>query len=133
MGGLLLHIQGYKLINYTEIIATDHLGIIVDIDLNAYFNMRTFVFDKRETCRLDLRQRKHCEGFCNKTEELFNTVNIERRIDDIKEEHAPNFLIEAFDKELTYIVYVACRYACRRGKNIANDEEKLKLMSAKYY
>ena len=45
------------MVNYHEIIATNHLGIIVDIDLNNYFEMKTAVFDKRAPFRLDPRRK----------------------------------------------------------------------------
>ena len=53
--GILQYVQGCKLVNYNEIISTDHLGIMADIDFNGYMNIYTSAFNIREFHTLDPR------------------------------------------------------------------------------
>ena len=37
--GVIEHIEGYKLLDYNEIVETDHRGHVIDIALDTYFEL----------------------------------------------------------------------------------------------
>jgi len=79
--GLLGYLRGCKMVNFTEIICTDHRGFIVDLDLNSYFEVETSNFDLRKLNKLDHRRKSHREKFIDKAESILETVKLEEVID----------------------------------------------------
>jgi len=131
--GILPYIRGCKLVNFHEIINTDHLGMIVDLDLNSYLDIKTAEFDKRENVKLDPCRKGHCKRFYEKAENLVELINLEQMMQDIEEDDAPLFPIEAIDKEFTYIFDTATRHACGKETNIIDSDMKLKLKTEQLY
>ena len=79
------------MINFHEIVCTDHLGIMVNIDLDSYFNVQTSVSDNRKYVRLDPRRKNHVSWLCEKVEEMVEVVQLEKMIDNLDVEDSPNF------------------------------------------
>ena len=108
------------------------MGILVDIDINSYFDVSIANFDKRKFVQLDLRRKNHTERFCKKAEEIVDAVELENMIATFEDKESPQFVIEAIDKEFTYIFKSAAMHAYRRDKNMPSNIEKNKLYSAKF-
>ena len=52
-------IQGSILVDFKDIVDTDHRGFIFDIDVKEYFSVDTSEYDKRDNIILDLTRYSH--------------------------------------------------------------------------
>ena len=109
--GLLDFFDGIRIMNFSEIVLTDHRGIMADIDINAYFEMETSTFDVRLNTKFDPRRRKHCSDFCEKAEELAAQIKLDEMITNIETQSPSYHAIECVDKEFTYIFNRALTHA----------------------
>ena len=53
---LINDIEGCKLINYNQIIESNHRGYLIDLNLEQYFNMNYFDIDRVNSSQLDSRR-----------------------------------------------------------------------------
>ena len=66
--GLLLHVIGCKMVNFCEIIVTDHRGFVIDVDINTCLNVKTSEFDEIDSVCLNPRRLSHKLKFVKKAE-----------------------------------------------------------------
>jgi len=55
--------RGSKIIDFNEVIITDHRGFIFNVDINEYFEITASKYDKSESIKLNPTNKKHREKF----------------------------------------------------------------------
>ena len=132
-GGLLQHITGSEMIEYNEMIVSDHRGFLVDIDINTYLNVETCAIDDPTTICLNPRRLSHKKKFVKKAEELIDDVKLEQTMKEIVENGVTNELIEYVDEEITHVLNSARKHAEGPKRNVPYSRKKIMLMSALRY
>ena len=79
--GIINEIEGYKLINYNQIIQSNHRGYLFDINLERYFKMSFFDIEKVNSSQLDSRRLLHRETFVENIEAYLQAINLPSTID----------------------------------------------------
>ena len=74
---MLEFIDGSKLINFNEVIFTDHRGYITDLALEKYFNVEGNYADKLQVNRLNSRRLSYWTKFVGKAKELLQETGLE--------------------------------------------------------
>ena len=126
--GLLGVIEGCIMINYLEIIITDHRGFIVDLNIEEYFGARDSVFDRKNIDRLDLTRKTHGEYFVDRIESIVDDMGLETYIQEIEQTDTENlnkFKLERIDREFTYLFQNATSYVLGPNKNILDTNKNL--------
>jgi hypothetical protein len=75
--GLSKFIDGSRMIDYNEILITDHREYIIDIYLDDYFDISLDNIDKIDDSRINSRKLTHRTKFIEKIEDLLDQINIE--------------------------------------------------------
>jgi len=79
--GLINNIEGCELINYNQIIQSNHRGYLIDLNLEQYFNMNNFDIDQVNSSQLNSRRLICKEIFIEKAEEYLKAIKLLQMID----------------------------------------------------
>ena len=69
---LLQCVDGYKIVEYNKVILTNHMGYMVDFNLEWYFECKNFNLDQVDSLKLDSKRASHKVLFIEKVEEYIN-------------------------------------------------------------
>ena len=64
--------QGSKIVDFDEIIITDHRGFLIDLDVNEYFNLPASIYDHSTSRKLNPGNQIHRQQFLETLEECIN-------------------------------------------------------------
>jgi len=90
-------IEGCELINYNQIIESDHRGYLIDINLEQYFKINQFNVNKISSSQLNSRRLTHKEIFCKKVKEYIQVTNLQQIMDDYCNKNASDKILELLD------------------------------------
>lgn len=121
------------ILNFNEVVVTDHRAIMADLNINANFQAEISEFDSRSFNCFNPRRKSHHDRFCEKVKELVNITNLEKLIEEIEKSDPYKNIIEHIDREFTYMFDAGVTFVARPNRTITNDKEKNKLLSAKLY
>ena len=66
---VIVAIQRSNVVDFKEVINTDHRGFIFDLDAQDYFSISASNYDRNNNIILDPTRRSHCNKFRKKLEE----------------------------------------------------------------
>jgi len=69
---VLNQVRGSRLVDFNKVVISNHRGFLIDIDFEQYFEMTVSVYDRSETRKLNLTNRKHKAKFQNKLDEYID-------------------------------------------------------------
>ena len=126
-------IRGSILIDFKEIIDTDHRGFIFDIDINEYFTIEASMYDKIENNNLDPTKRSHRIKFMTKLDEYIEQLNLVELVESKCNRAITNQEIERLDETISFVLDSAWRYVEEIRKNIPYSIKKVTLRAAKQF
>ena len=77
---LLEVIHESKLINYKEIIDTDHKGFLIDIGMQEYFDIKHSEYEHADNATLNLTKQSHRNKHQEKLEECIEQLDLENTV-----------------------------------------------------
>ena len=79
---LLEFIDECSIVNFNQIIITDHREFLVDVNLEDFFQVEQFEIEKKDNSRLNSRKSTHKAKFVEKVEEMIVETNLKEMIDE---------------------------------------------------
>ena len=79
--GIIQCVDGCEIIEYTKTIITDHCGFLIDMNLERYFQSKSFDLDKNNSSKLDLRRAIYKQKCVEKVKEYIVKYKLEHTID----------------------------------------------------
>jgi hypothetical protein len=99
--------KGSKLIDFDEIIITDHRGFMFDINIKEYFNISASKRDRSESRRLNLTNRKHREQFKDTLEKYLKEMKLLEKTIEVCTGKVTQHEMNVLDQAITYVLTVA--------------------------
>jgi len=131
--GVLQTIRESILIDFKEIIDTDHRGFIFDININEYFTIEASMYDKIENNNLDPTKRSHRIKFIEKLDEYIEQLNLVELVESKCNRVITNQEIERLDETISFVLDSARRYVEGIRKNIPYSIKKVTLRATKQF
>lgn len=123
--GVMNYIEGSRLVNYSEIVESDHRGYIIDVAMEDYFEMEFSQWDNIDKVMLNPSKRSHRETFVEEIERQLEIYNIEEEIEQMSI-HTTKHQMEQMDQLLTRIFTAATKKVEGMRRNIPYSAEKMK-------
>ena len=121
--GMLEHIEGCMLLDYNEIVETDHRGYVVDIALDEYFELEFSSWDHINKVMLNPSKRSHRERFVETLENQLNTCQLEDELARMKIT-ITHGQMEHFDEIITRMLNAATKSVEGMRRNVPFSKEK---------
>ena len=126
-------VRGSKMIDFDEIIITDHRGFLFDIDFNDYFNLAPSTYDRIETRRLNPANRKHRIEFKETLETYLTQMKVLERANAICTNRVTAQEMNELDDMITYVLTVARKKVEGNKRNVPYSKLKqVKYSTTKY-
>ena len=106
--GIMKIVNGCILLDFEELIISNHRGFIVDLDLEEYFNTIPSYYDEVDYSKLDSSRKSHLIKFCDVLEVEIIKRNIDERINNITNKTTKEEL-EWIDNDLTFEMNATCK------------------------
>jgi len=122
-----------KIVDYNEIIMSDHRGFIFDLNARKYFNMTHSEYDEKSNRLINPNNRKHREKFNQKLKDYITDSKLVEKTFEICNERVTYHEINKLDEEITHALNVATRYAeGNKSSGIITHEKMKKISEMKY-
>ena len=99
--------RGSKIIDFDEIIITDHRGFLFDVDVKEYFDINTSKYDKSETRKLNPANRRHRNEFKETLEQFIEQTKLGERTSTICNGKVTQHEMNVLDELITYVLSAA--------------------------
>ena len=126
------YIEGSKLVNYSEIVETDHRGYIIDVAMEEYFDVEFSQWDNINHVMLNLSKQSHRETFVEVLEEQLNIYQLENDIEQMKV-HTTRYQMEQVDEIITRIFTTALKKVEGMKRTVPYSNEKMKRRATLLY
>jgi len=94
---LINFIEKGEIINYNQIIYSDHRGYLIDINLEQYFSMKQFDIDKVNNSQLNSHWLLYKQKFCKKVKEYVQATNLHQLMKEYCNTNASDEILELLD------------------------------------
>ena len=91
---ILEYIEGCRLVDYNEILLTDHIEYLFDINMQEYFNSKSFNISKIDSSKLNSKWQSHRNKFAEKVDELIELTNLQGIIDKYCNSYTTDEILE---------------------------------------
>jgi len=106
--GIMNYIEGCRLMNYNEIVESDHRAFMIDVDIEEYFNDEFSGWDKINRVMINPARKSHRQKFQEVIEEQLEIYNIEEDLEAMKI-NANYHQMEVIDKTITRMMMKAVK------------------------
>jgi len=130
---VLRSIKGSKLVDFNDIILSDHRGFIFDMDFEEYFNLNPSRYDRSKTRKLNPNNRKHRIQFKEKLDEYIDQLGLIQRAESVCLGNPTIEELNLLDENITYVMNAARRYVEGVQRNVPYSKLKQKLESTMKY
>jgi hypothetical protein len=130
---LIQYVRGSKIVDFDEVIPTDHRGFLIDIDFEEYFNIKPSTYDKSESRKLNPNNRRHREKFKEVLEQYIHQMGLLERAQRVCNDHATVRELNLLDDAITYVLSEARRQVEGIQRNVPYSKEKQQKASAPKY
>ena len=130
--GVIDYVDGCKLLDYNEIVESDHKAYVIDIALEDYFHVEISDWDNINKVMLNPARRSHREQFIETLEQQLNLYMLENDLDRL-EESGINHEMEVLDELITNILRTATKAVEGMKRNVPYSQEKEKRRSFVLY
>ena len=130
--GIMNYIEGCRLMNYNEIIESDHRAFIVDIDIEEYFKDEFSGWDNINRVMLNPARKSHRQKFKEVLEEQLEIYNLEEELEVMKGT-ASYHQMEVVDQTITRMIKEAIKKIEGMKRNIPYSSRKKKGWSKVIY
>ena len=103
--------EGSKMIDFNEILISDHRGFLIDIDCNRLLNIISSKYDNSYIRSLNPTNREHRRKFKEKLDEYLKKTNLQEIVNTICTGRPTASEMNRIDEEITYILNAAKNYA----------------------
>ena len=121
--GIMNYIEGSRLMNYNEIIQSDHRAYMIDIDIREYFKDEFEGWDNVNRVMLNPARKSHREKFKEVIEEQLEIYNLEDELTKM-ERSASYHQMEKVDQKITQIINEAIKKIEGMKRNIPYSSKK---------
>jgi len=121
------------LVDFKEIINSDHRGFIIDIDINEYFAIVSSDYDYADNVILDPTKRSHREKFVQKLDEYIDQLDIEETVNRLCNSSITGKEIDRLDKSITFVLDSARKYVEGNTRTVLFTHKKMKIRTAMLY
>ena len=97
------------MVDFTEILTTDHRGYITDIAIEDYFQIRSFKVDKINNTRINSRKLSHHTKFVTNVEELIEETCLLEIVNENYHKYAIVEMLEMIDQKISHVLDKACK------------------------
>jgi len=126
-------VQGSKLIDFNEIVITDHRGFMFDVNIMRYFRKKKDDYDESQNRNLNPNNRKHRSKFKKKLEEYIKDSKLEEKVMNMCNQRITPHEMNSIDDEITYALNLARKGVEGLRAGIPYSEEKQqKIAKMKY-
>ena len=122
--GIMINIEGVKLLGHNEIVSTDHRAYVADINLDEYFSDECSMWDNINHVTLDPARKSHRIKFIEEVETQLDRTQIESLIENCP--HPTYQQIEHFDEMITSILNKATKKVEGQKRGIPYSKMKVK-------
>ena len=133
IAGIIQCIDRCEMIECTETIIIDYCRFLIDVNLERYFQSKSFDLDKNDSSKLDSRRAIHKQKFVEKVKEYIVKYKLEHTIDKFCNEEASRDQLEVIDKEIFYILNKAQRKVEGLTRGVPFSQWKMKVYSKLKY
>ena len=98
---------GSKLVDFNEIIITNHRGFLIDIDFKAYFKLQASQYDKSESRKLNPTNRLHRKQFKEILDEYISQMKLLGKTLTICNKHETQHKMNVLDELIIYVLTAA--------------------------
>ena len=99
--------RGSKIIDFDQVIITDHWGFLIDIDVNGYFNLPASTYDQSASRKLNPGNRIHRKQFQETLEEYINQTKLMEKITSICRGRVTIEEMNVLNELITYVLTAA--------------------------
>jgi len=131
--GLLNIIRGSKLVDYKEIINSDHRGFIVNIDINDYFSIAPSDYDYVDNVILDPTKRSHRENFMQRLNEYIDQLDLEETVNRLCNSSITEKEIDRLDDSIVFVLDSARKYFEGNIRTVPLSSQKMKRRTVLLY
>ena len=125
--------RGSKIVDFDEVILTDHRGFIFDLDVNEYFNLPASAYDKSESRKLNLGNRKHRKQFKETLQQYVTQTKLLEKTEEICRGYPTQDEMNVVDELITYVLNAARKRVEGIVRNVPYSKMKqIKWSSIKY-
>jgi len=133
MDGILQCMKGSLIVDFNDIVISDHRGFIFDVDIKEYFNINSSKYDTNNHVRLNPTKRSHRLKFQEKLEEYIDQLNLVKVVSSKCNRSITNQELERLDEIITFVLNLARKYVKGHKRNVPYTQKKVQLRMAKQY
>ena len=101
--GLVEYVKGSKLVEYDEIVNSDHRGYLVNINIVNYFDNSNSIYDKINKISLNLEKRSYRKKFIDVIDHYIEMFKIKVKLKVVEKQRTKG-VIESFDAIIMEII-----------------------------
>ena len=119
--------------DYNDIIFTDHLGYLTDINLSEYCNIEDSNINKIQSSHLNSQKISYRIKFCKKLDEIIERTNLIKIVNKYCHIYTTDEILEMIDKKISYVLNKARKYIKGPNRQILYSKAKVKARAEQLY
>ena len=126
-------VTGSMLVDFNEIVMSDHRGFMFDVDLKELMDLEASKYDSRDRRTLNPTNRAHRTKFKESLEKLRTETKLEEKIARINHSRVSARELNAVDDEITHVLNKARKSAEGVRSNVPYSKEKEEIITGMKY